>query len=405
MTATPTERGTRGVSGPQPVRLPYSPNRPMDPFSLPRSAYIHVPFCVHRCGYCDFTVVAGRDDLIGEFLTALEIELSWLQQPRPVDTLFIGGGTPTYLPPAELERLLKCVNHWFPLTSGGEFSVEANPVGLSDDKLVLLAERGVNRVSLGVQSFHAETLKVLERDHSPEMARERVAAVRERFPECAVDLIFGVPGQTLEVWRETLDQAAALGPTHLSTYGLTFEKGTAFWGRRLKGELDQVAESDERAQYELAMERLESLGYGQYELSNHARPGHESRHNAVYWAGGPYYAAGPGAARYIDGVRETNHRSTTTWIRGIRSDCPAFSMSETLSPEDRARETLMLGLRRTAGVFRQAFHIQTGFDLDLLAGPTIDRAVAHGLLDDDGQRIALTRSGRCVADSIMAEML
>ncbi len=366
---------------------------------------MHVPFCVHRCGYCDFTVVAGRDDLITAYLDALAIELSRLETPREVETLFIGGGTPTHLPPVALARLLELVTEWFPLVEGGEFSVEANPVGLDDEKLVLLARRGVNRVSLGVQSFDAQALRVLERDHSPELARDRVIAVRDRFPECSLDLIFGVPGQSWDAWRTTLETAISLGPTHISAYGLTFEKGTAFWGRRLKGAIASVADDLERAQYELAMELLPARGYAQYELSNYARAGHESRHNAVYWAGGAYFAAGPGAARYVNGVRETNHRSTTTWIREVRSGRQPLSVTETLAAEDRARETLMLGLRRTAGVYRAAFRQQTGFDLETLAGTAMRKAIANGLLSDDGQRITLTRAGRCVADSVITEMM
>lgn len=390
---------------PAPVLIPYSPEQPVDPFAPPRAAYVHVPFCVHRCGYCDFTVVAGRDDLIDVYLDALETELSRLESPRPVDTLFLGGGTPTYLPVASLGRLLDLVSAWFPLSEGGEFSVEANPLGLDDDKLALLADRGVNRVSLGVQSFDAAALRLLERDHSSELARDRVLAARERFPECSLDLIFGVPGQSRDDWQATLETAVSLGPTHISAYGLTFERGTAFWGRRLRGELHQVGDDLERAQYELAMELLPARGYPQYELSNYARPGHESRHNAVYWAGGAYFGAGPGAARYVGGVRETNHRSTTTWIREVRSGRKPLSSSETLSPEERARETLMLGLRRTAGVSRSAFQCQTGYELDALAGRTIAHGVSHGLVEDDGSRITLTRAGRCVADSVIAEML
>ena len=390
---------------PEPVRLAYSPDQPVDPLAPPQAAYVHVPFCVHRCGYCDFTVVAGRDDLIDAYLEALGKELSWLESPRPVDTLFLGGGTPTYLPVAALDRLLDLVSVWFPLVEGGEFSVEANPVGLDDDKLAVLADRSVNRVSLGVQSFDTAALRLLERDHSPELARERVLAVRDRFPECSLDLIFGVPGQSLATWQATLETAASLEPTHVSAYGLTFEKGTAFWGRRLRGELKQVGDDLERSQYELAMELLPARGYAQYELSNYARPGHESRHNAVYWAGGAYFGAGPGAARYVGGVRETNHRSTTTWIREVLSGRKPVGLSETLSAEERARETLMLGLRRTAGVYRKAFQCQTGFALDGLAGEAIRRAAANGLLDDDGTRIALTRAGRCVADSVIVELM
>jgi oxygen-independent coproporphyrinogen III oxidase len=386
------------------VTVPYAPWLPIDPLGKPRAAYVHVPFCVHRCGYCDFTVVAGRDDLISAYLEALSCELARLETPQSVETLFLGGGTPTHLPERSLERLLDLVREWFPLVPGGEFSVEANPVGLSPAKLALLAAAGVNRVSLGVQSFDAPTLATLERDHSPDLARQTVEAVRDRFPECSVDLIFGVPGQTLANWQGTLETAIALEPTHLSAYGLTFEKGTAFWGRRLKGELASIPDELERAQYELAMELLPTRGFGQYELSNYARTGHESRHNATYWANGPYFGAGPGAARYVKGTRETNHRSTTTWIRSTLAGSTALSSQETLTCEDRARETLMLGLRRTAGVFFEAFWRQTGMSLDAIAEPLLARRMLRDCLIVDEERIALTPSGRCVADSVIAAL-
>jgi oxygen-independent coproporphyrinogen-3 oxidase len=394
----------RSRPGGRAVSIPYAPWEPVDPLGVPRAAYVHVPFCVHRCGYCDFTVVAGRDDLISAYLDALACELSRLESPQPVETLFLGGGTPTHLPERALERLLELVRKWFPLVSGGEFSVEANPVGLSPAKLGLLADAGVNRVSLGVQSFDTQSLATLERDHSPELARQTVEAVRDRFPECSVDLIFGVPGQSLVTWQTTLETAIALGLTHLSAYGLTFEKGTAFWGRRLKGELASIPDELERSQYELAMELLPACGFSQYELSNYARAGHESRHNATYWANGPYFAAGPGAARYVKGTRETNHRSTTTWIKSTLAGRTALSSQETLSLEDRARETLMLGLRRTAGVFFEAFRKQTGYALEEIAKPLLARDWLRDCLAIDERRIALTPAGRCVADSVVAAL-
>ncbi|WP_231746681.1 radical SAM family heme chaperone HemW [Maioricimonas rarisocia] len=371
-----------------------------------RAAYVHVPFCAHRCGYCDFTLVAGRDDLIDDYLAALEVELRSLGHPRQVDTLFFGGGTPTHLPADQLDRLLKMVLHWFEPTADGEFSVEANPYGLDGEKVQALARNGVNRVSLGVQSFDAAHLETLERDHR----RDDIVAAMERLRgssirSVGIDLIFAVPGQTVDNWRSTLDQAIALAPDHISTYGLTFERGTAFWSRKLKGTLRPVPDETERGMYALAMDRLPEAGFQQYEISNFARPGHRSRHNEVYWRAESHYGVGPGAAAYLDGTRRLNHRSVTTWIRRTLAGQPAHGETETLSPEDRAREGIMLGLRKVEGVERDRFAHQFGLDLDELVGSTIQEMCGRGWLEDTGEAIRLTREGRFVADTVIAEFL
>jgi oxygen-independent coproporphyrinogen III oxidase len=369
----------------------------------PRSAYIHVPFCVHRCGYCDFTLVARRDDLIGSYLDAMEIELARLERPREVDTLFFGGGTPTHLPAPELERLMSLVRRWFPPTAGAEICVEANPAAFDDAKIDVLAEAGVNRISLGVQSFDSGVLALLERDHrGPEIA-DVVARVRRRIPNLGLDLIFGVPGQTVELWRSTLETALALEPTHLSTYGLTFEKGTAFMSRLDKGQLQRCDEEREREMYAIAMDELPRAGFEQYELSNFARPGFRCRHNEVYWSGRPFFGFGPGAARYAAGRRDLNHRSVTTWINRVLTGKSPIAESEELSPEARARELVMLNLRRTAGLDLEQFQEQTGFDFRQLAGAALPKHLQQGLLEEEDGRIRLTREGRFLADTVFAE--
>ncbi len=374
-------------------------------FADPRAAYLHVPFCVHRCGYCDFTLLAGRDDLAGDYLRALELELRQLEQPREVDTLFFGGGTPTHLAEAELARLLELAREWFRLAPGGEFSVEANPAGLTDEKLRLMADAGVNRVSLGVQSFDEGLLKLLERDHRESEILDAVAGLRERFENFSLDLIFALPGQTLTHWRETLRRAIELRPTHLSTYGLTFEKGTAFWSRREKGAIEQLPNELERDMYAAAMDDLATAGFEQYEISNFSRPGFRCRHNQTYWRALPYFGFGPGAARYILGRRESNHRSTTTWIKRVLAGQSGVAMSEELDPEHRAREAIVLGLRQLDGIRRDEFQTLTGFDLDSLVSETIRREVAAGRIEDFGEGIRITREGRFFADPVMIAFL
>lgn len=374
-------------------------------FAEPRAAYLHVPFCAHRCGYCDFTLLAGRDDLAGEYLRALELELQQLERPREVDTLFFGGGTPTHLAESELARLLDLAREWFRLAPGGEFSVEANPAGLTDEKLRLMAAAGVNRVSLGVQSFDEGLLKLLERDHREAEILDTVARLRERFENFSLDLIFALPSQTLAHWRETLRRAIELQPTHLSTYGLTFEKGTAFWSRREKGAIEQLPNELERDMYAAAMDDLAAAGFEQYEISNFARPGYRCRHNQTYWRALPYLGFGPGAARYINGRRESNHRSTTTWIKRVLGGLSGVAMSEELAPDHRAREAIVLGLRQLDGIRRAEFRTLTGFDLDSLASDTITREVAAGRIEDFGEGIRITHEGRFFADPVMIAFL
>ena len=373
----------------------------------PRAAYIHVPFCAHRCGYCDFTLIAGRDDLVGDYLRSLEREIVNAKIPHgtPLKTIFFGGGTPTHPTPDEMKKLFQVTCQQFQFSSSTEFSVEANPLDLTDEKIELMADAGVNRVSLGVQSFSRQALKLLERDHSPEDISDVMNRLSRRFKNVSIDLIFGIPDQTMADWRDTLRRSIDLGPSHVSTYGLTFEKGTAFWARRERGNLVRVDEELERDQYAFAMEELAAAGFEQYEISNFAKFGYQCRHNHVYWNGDEYWAFGPGAARYLKGRRETNIRSVLGWLGRLERDESPVADSEELDVQHRARELVYLGLRRNAGVSREAFRERSGFELDDLYGRVIRKQTNLGLLDDDGSRICLTFEGRFVADRVVMEFL
>ena len=268
-----------------------------------------------------------------------------------------------------------------------------------------MAAAGVNRVSLGVQSFDPTILKLLERDHRRPEILSAVERLRPYVSNIGFDLIFGIPGQTASLWKETLDEALALAPTHLSTYGLTFEKGTAFYSRLSKGSLRRCEEESEREMYALAMDRLPAAGFEQYELSNFARPDFHSRHNEIYWKGLPFFGFGPGAARYIAGRRELNHRSVTTWIKRVRTGQSPIADSEELSPEERARELVMLGLRRCEGIDLAEFRERTGFDFRQLAAESLSRHLRHGLLEEAGGHVRLTREGQFLADTVVADFL
>jgi oxygen-independent coproporphyrinogen-3 oxidase len=370
-----------------------------------RSAYIHVPFCARRCGYCNFTLVAGRDDLIEPYLEALGRELAWLETPRPVETLFLGGGTPTYLKGASLHRLLALVLKWHPLAAGYEFSVEANPEDLDAQTIEALAQHGVTRVSLGAQSFDERKLRALERQHSGADVRRSIELLRSTGIDVSLDLIFGAPAETLEAWKSDLAAAIELRPDHMSTYGLTFERGARFWSRLTRGNLSSAGEDLERAMYEAAIDRLTTADFEHYEVSNFARPGKRCRHNEIYWLGEEYHAAGPGAARHLGGIRSMNHRSTTSYINRVLAGRSPVAESERLGPRERATELLVFALRRREGVDRAWFAAKTGWSVDTLVGRMLGPLVNLKLLSDDEQGVRLTREGLMVSDSIFSRFL
>jgi oxygen-independent coproporphyrinogen-3 oxidase len=395
-----------------------SDERDLPRWLWPRAAYVHIPFCAHHCGYCDFAVVAGADDRIDTYLDSLEREFAMLGEPRRVETIFIGGGTPTYLSAGQLERLLTAIATWFPparrASEGGttslacpsgwsECSIESTPESLTADKVTVLADHGVNRVSIGVQSFDARTLAVLERIHSPDDVPRAIEIVRRRIGNVSLDLIFGVPGQTLTDWDNDLTRAIACAPDHISTYGLTYESGTRLWKQRRSGLVRALDEDTELAMYLHALDTLAAAGLPQYEVSNHARPGRECRHNRTYWANQAYWGFGVGAARYVHGRRELNTRSLPEYLKRLRAGESATAQSEELGAEERARETISVQLRRAEGIDRAGFAEQTGFDLDTLAGEVIARHAGAGLMADDAKRVRLTRRGFCVADSLIAD--
>lgn len=366
---------------------------------------MHVPFCRHRCGYCNFTVIAKRDDLIEDYLRAIEIELGWIGEPREVDTLFFGGGTPTHLPPEELARFFEIVMRWFPIGAGAEVSIEANPEDISEEKVKILQRFGVNRVSLGVQSFRESKLQTLERSHQGEDVARCLKILRPAIHSVSIDLIFGSPDETLDQWRDDLQRAITLSPDHLSTYGLTYEPGTAFFTRRQKEELIQLPEETEGGMYELAIETLELQGFEHYEVSNFARPGHRCRHNENYWKCGEFFGIGPGASSYVDGVRHSNHRSTTTYLKKVLNNESPVEESEELDDKEKAHERLVFGLRRLAGVNRTEFVAATGSDVTELVGEDLRMLVNEGLLLLDDDSVRLSRKGLLVSDSIWPYLL
>jgi oxygen-independent coproporphyrinogen-3 oxidase len=268
-----------------------------------------------------------------------------------------------------------------------------------------MASYGVNRISLGVQSFQSSSLAALDRQHSPEHVAKAVEAARKHIPVVSFDLIFGAPGATPTGWAADLEAALAFDPQHVSTYGLTYEKGTPLWKQRHRGTLVPVAEDDELAMYEHSMDRLNAAGFEHYEISNFAKPGFRCQHNERYWANEAYYGFGVGAARYINGVRELNVRDTKLYIRKALAGEPVAFQREELAPRARAFETMATQLRRSEGIERARFREQTGFELDELVPAALELLRTNGIITDDAAAVKLTRRGKCVGDAAVAELL
>ncbi|MFN6129851.1 MAG: radical SAM family heme chaperone HemW [Planctomycetota bacterium] len=372
----------------------------------PVSAYIHVPFCAHRCGYCNFSLLANRGDLFDRYLAALEAELMVLKEPRPVSTLFIGGGTPSILPLDLTERMLSMLVRCLPLQGDSpEWSIEANPIDVTAERLALWKTFGVDRISLGGQSFDPSKLATLERDHSPEQLIRAIELSKQIMGSVSLDLIFAAPGETIDIWQRDLSHAVACGVDHLSTYGLTYEKGARFWGLRARNELDVVSEDEELEMYAQGIEYLTSVGFEHYEISNFARPGHACRHNMTYWQGNPWWAFGPSAARFLGNVRSVNHRSTLTYLKRIESGESAVEERDVLTASQKIRERFVFGLRQIAGIDWSEIASQSDAVTRDAIAAKIDEHVEAGWMQRVGDRVRLTRSGLFLSDSLWPQYL
>ena len=383
----------------------------------PQSLYVHVPFCVRKCGYCDFYSLAGAtQDLMRAYVAAVEQEGGALPE-TPLRTLYVGGGTPTALPPPLLRRLLDGLRRRFtlgrppatPSVPGGEapeFTVEANPGVLDDALLDAMQDAGVNRVSLGVQSFHPETLATLGRIHGPDQALRALDLLRRRGTRhVSLDLMFAVPGQTLDQWLSDLRAAVASDVEHMSVYGLAIEPHTPLGRRVAAGDLAPLPDEAYAEMQMATRQALLAAGYEHYELSNFARPGRRCRHNLTYWHNRSYFALGPAATSYVGGLRETRIADVAEYVRRIQAGSSPVAETERLAGERRARETAILGLRLLEGFDVAAFERQTGFaPLHLFAEP-IARHRGLGLLEVADGHVRLTPAALPVADSVLADFV
>jgi putative oxygen-independent coproporphyrinogen III oxidase len=378
----------------------------------PFGIYLHVPFCSVRCGYCDFNTYTltelGTDGasvatFAGAAVRELDLARSVLGDEVPqVQTVFVGGGTPTMLAAADLAAMLTGVRDRFGLAPGGEVTTEANPDSVTPEGLELLAEAGFTRVSLGMQSAVPHVLRTLERTHDPANVAKAVDAARAAGLQVSLDLIYGTPGESLDDWRTSLRAATDLRPDHVSAYALVVEEGTKLAAQVRRGQVPAPEDDDEAAKYELADEHLAAAGYGWYEVSNWAA-GDDARcrHNEGYWADGNWWGVGPGAHSHVGGVRWWNVKHPNAYAARVGSGVSPAHGRETLTDEQRYDERVLLGVRLVEG-------LPTG-DLQPEGRTAVAGLIADGLVDATAalrrQRVVLTRQGRLLADTVVRRLL
>lgn len=368
----------------------------------PRAAYVHIPFCISKCRYCAFNSIVGGEPTFASYAAAVVNEIKMSEpMPEPLDSVYFGGGTPTVLGAEKLLRLLDALTTHLGVISGAEVTVEANPDTISSDLLIALRKAGFNRLSIGVQSFDDNLLAVLGRTHNSYLAEQSVRLAKDcGFDNISIDLMYALPGQTLDAWRLDLDCALQLEPKHISLYELSIEEGTPFAELQAEGNLDLPSEDDRIEMYLMVRRMLRRFGYEQYEISNFAIEGYRSRHNQVYWRNEAYYGFGAGASSYIGGVRSTNESDVCRYIDLVSSGERAVAYSERLDMKDTLGETLMLGLRMLDGVNFGYLNERFGLDVKSHYSREISDLINRGLIEVSNGCMKLTESGLLLANEV-----
>lgn len=375
-----------------------------------QAAYIHIPFCQHICHYCDFNKVFIERQPVEQYLEYLEKEIINTVKKQPfqqMKSIFVGGGTPTALNMAQTERLLEIINrHLRPLASDYELTFEANPGDLPKEKLKLLLDGGVNRISFGVQSFQNHLLKEIGRTHTKEDVLTAIAEAKEvGFDNINVDLIYALPTQTMEDVKETLKVAFTLGVQHFSGYSLIIEPKTVFYNRMRQGKLRLPGEDNEAKMYEVVMDEMEHHGYKQYEISNFSKEGYESRHNLTYWNNEEYYGFGAGAHSYVAGKRIQNVGPLKKYFSTIdETGFPYLDVHE-VTEKERMEEELFLGLRKVAGVSKTHFKEKFGLEMDDVFAEQLRQNIEQGLLEEQEDCVRLTRKGKLLGNEVFQSFL
>ncbi len=375
--------------------------------TVPHALYIHIPFCAQKCRYCDFNSFVSESTFIDKYLTALEKEIVGLKGQYVFNTVYIGGGTPSILTELQLEKLLRSVlNNAIPVSETYEYTVEANPGTMNIDKAKVLKEYGVNRISMGVQSFQDRQLKLLGRIHSGDDARKTFDLLRNTgFKNINIDLIFGCSNQSHADWEEDLKTVIELNPEHISTYSLTYEEGTP-----LTRDLDNkiICKLDEDAELEMYKTTIRSLmrhDYHHYEISNFSRDGFQCAHNLNYWQNMGYVGVGAGAYSFINGIRSANEKDVLKYIEGIHENKSIKTFHECLGQDQRAAETIIMALRLRQGISNADFYERFGYTIEEQFSEQIDRFRRDGFITYDNKRLKITQKGLYIADTIMSEFV
>ncbi|WP_415342000.1 radical SAM family heme chaperone HemW [Clostridium perfringens] len=376
----------------------------MDKISL----YIHIPFCAQKCLYCDFPSFARKDHLRKAYIEALNKEIINLREKHnnlEINTIFIGGGTPSVLESNELECLLKEIAK-LNMAKDIEYSMECNPGNLTEEKLEVMKKYGVNRISMGLQAKQDNLLKGLGRIHNYKTFKENfLLAKKVGFNNINVDLMFGLPNQSLNEWEETLREIISLEPAHISAYSLIIEEGTTFYNLYENDKLKLPTEEEERKMYHLAKEILEENGFNQYEISNYAKEGKECRHNLAYWNMDNWIGVGSASASYINGKRIKNISSVEEYINSINERGEAVEEIINNSKNDNMEEFMFMGLRKINGIDENEFKKRFGMNINDVYGEILNKYIDEGLLIRESGRVFLSEKGIEISNIIMADFL
>ena len=375
--------------------------------------YVHIPFCLKRCIYCDFVSGIYDPEKATDYISALKTEISTFQNKEPLETLFIGGGTPTALSDMLLKELTTHIFSHFNFRENYEATIEANPGTIDRSKLESLISSGINRISIGVQSFNNDLLVFMGRIHNSEEAEQAVGMARKAgFENISIDLIYGIPGQTMSIWQETLEKAVRLNPEHISTYELTYEKGTELHNMFNEGNIINLPEEDLIVEmYEYAIDFLKSNGFSHYEISNFALPGYECRHNLNYWDRGEYYGAGLGAHSFVDHRRFFNVRELDRYIGLVLNNQSPVDAIEKITKDMALSEALFLGLRKTNGISLEILAKAFGKNILIAYDEAIHDLKKEGLIEivssDCSYKsiLRLTGSGLLLSNEVFVKFL
>lgn len=370
----------------------------------PSSAYVHIPFCTQICYYCDFSKVFIKNQPVDAYLEHL-IQETRSYEIGKLRTLYIGGGTPTALSAQQLAYLLTELPKVMDLSELEEFTIEANPGDLDPDKIAVLKDSQVNRVSLGVQTFDNKMLKKIGRSHQEQDIYDNIRHLKQDgFDNISIDLIYALPGQTMDQVKENVAKAIDLDIPHMSLYSLILENHTVFMNRMRRGKLPLPKEELEAEMFEYIIEELEKAGFEHYEISNFSKPGFESRHNLVYWDNAEYYGLGAGASGYVNGIRYKNHGPIRHYLEAVEAG-KARITEEHLTLEEKMEEELFLGLRKKTGVSKARFEEKFGVSFDQRYGQVVASLTEQGLLVPDDKQVRMTKRGLFLGDTVAEKFI